>query len=528
MKNPIILKLIRLLLIFSLIISCSDKEYDIELKYSSKNLHRIFYGNAYYKLKGINSKVNGLKYNLSRPAENLLLKSREKINDFNYGILLKDSISIFLNEHKTIPQYKKELKFNDYFDQTLYYSPSFRLDNLEIIGLRNSRILTVGENEEIYPYLSVIDEEIELSDLIFYQNNIDDILNLEKKGLYPSSLFDLKLIQNPFSNIYSIFPDLRYFTTKKNFIISDFTKNLKQFKKTSNPVKESYKILKDTIIEEDFIIRNKRLIVENNANIYLKADSRIIADDSEIDFNGSASDSIKIKGYGNNSILFRNCSQIKFKYCSFENLQNHESNQIVLPSAITFYNSYINISKSKFANNTQGDDYINFFYSKFDINESEFQNVLADAVDSDFSEGTISNTIFTEIGNDAIDLSGSSLNLLNLKLDNIKDKAISAGENSCVTLDEIKISNSEIAIVVKDGSIVKSQKINFSNNKINYCTFLKKSFYDYPTLIINDSIKIDKYLFEQFSNIEGLTSTIIFSEDVEKMLYGNIYGKSSK
>jgi len=524
------LKSIRLLLIFCLLLSCSEKEYDIELMYSSKNLHRIFYGNTFYKLKGISSKVNGIKYNLSKPEENLLIRSNIKINGFNYGVLLRDSIPITLNEYKTIPVYKKEVKFNNYFDQTLYYSPFFSLDNLEIIGLRNSVILSVDENEKLSTYFSVVEEEIDINDLMVYQNAIDDLLNLEKKGLYPSSLQDLKLIQNPFTNIYSIFPDLRYFTTNKNSLISDFIKKLNPTVKLSYPQKEVYKITKDTIIQEDFIIENKKLILENNANIYLKADSRIIADDSEIFFKGSASDSIIIKGYGNNSILFRNCSKIKISFCSFENLQNFQDEKILLPSAVTFYNSKTNISNSKFSNNKQGDDFINFFYSKYEITQSEFQKVYADAVDSDFSNGTISSTVFTEIGNDAIDLSGSSLDLINLNFDNIKDKAISVGENSNVRIDGVKIFNSEIAIVVKDGSVVEVENIDFTNNKIDYCTFLKKNFYDYPTLILKDSFKYQKYLFEKFSKIEGLISqdSITFSKDVDKMLYGNIYGKSSK
>ena len=98
--------------------------------------------------------------------------------------------------------------------------------------MRNSVILSVDENEKLSTYFSVVEEEIDINDLMVYQNAIDDLLNLEKKGLYPSSLQDLKLIQNPFTNIYSIFPDLRYFTTNKNSLISDFIKKLNPHSKT--------------------------------------------------------------------------------------------------------------------------------------------------------------------------------------------------------------------------------------------------------------------------------------------------------
>ena len=104
-------------------------------------------------------------------------------------------------------------------------------------------------------------------------------------------------------------------------------------------------------------------------------------------------------------------------------------------------------------------------------------NVNADAVDSDFSFGSISGTEFFNIGNDAVDFSGSDVEIDDVTFKFVKDKSVSAGENSILNISNSKFEENELGIVVKDGSYLKSFFNFFINNKLDYCAFMKKSFY---------------------------------------------------
>ena len=85
-----------------------------------------------------------------------------------------------------------------------------------------------------------------------------------------------------------------------------------------------------------------------------------------------------------------------------------------MTGAVTFYEADVSINNCKFLNNRGGDDYLNIIRSEFDINNTLFQDVIADAFDSDFSKGKISNSLFINCGNDAIDASGSFIDIKNV------------------------------------------------------------------------------------------------------------------
>ena len=505
----------------------------IDLDISNKDLHKVFYGNPYYRIKGIKSKKDDFKFNLSKPNNFLLLESNFKINGFNNLILSPDSLTFFINEAKDFPIFRNHIKFNNYLRKDFFLMPTFSLENFELIGLRNTNIYQTNENYELKSYFHSLEKNKEtLEDLVFYEESINDIIELESKGVYPSSKKNFYFIQNPFTNKYSIIPDFRFFTKHKNSISSNLIDQLKieSKNKFENKRLTNFLITKDTIIDKDLVIKNKKFRILNNSDLILKNGAKLIIDESTIDIIGKKNDSIKIIGYDINSILIRNCKEVNFSFCKINGLSNFTSTDINLPSALTFYNSKVFIRNTLLESNVLGDDYINFFYSDFNIQNTNFRDVNSDAVDSDFSTGSITNSNFVNIGNDAIDFSGSNASLSYLNFNNVNDKAVSVGENSDINLKNLKIFDSEIGIVVKDGSIVESKNILFNNNKVNYCSFMKKGFYDYPTLKINDSVLIGINLIEINTKLETTNEKLSVKQikNVESLLYGNIYGKSSK
>ena len=290
--------------------------------------------------------------------------------------------------------------------------------------------------------------------------------------------------------------------------------------------KEKIEIKSDTIISGDFIInKNQELIIHKGVNLTLdNAYLKIFGRFSSL---GDNSNPINIIGNNNSgTIFFKTKEKVIIANTLFKNLTNTRSifNQ---PASITFYEcNNVNIINSNFSSNLNGDDYINFFRSKnIFIEKSTFENVVSDAIDSDFSDVIINNSIFKNIGNDAVDGSGSKITLTNNLFYKVLDKAISGGEKSSIELQGNVFEKNEIGLVSKDESILSSKNDLFINNKIDLASFVKKKFYDYPKIYL-DGTKINQYLIEEGSIVEGVDS-IQYSSDVEAKLYGNLYGRAS-
>ena len=90
--------------------------------------------------------------------------------------------------------------------------------------------------------------------------------------------------------------------------------------------------------------------------------------------------------------------------------------------------------------------------------------------------------------------------------------------------------NSELAVVVKDGSRLLSSQNLLRNNKVDFSVFFKKDFYP-PPILESDSINLSNVnLFQKgiILKLNSLKGEITFIDDVESLLYGKTYGKASK
>jgi hypothetical protein len=159
-----------------------------------------------------------------------------------------------------------------------------------------------------------------------------------------------------------------------------------------------------------------------------------------------------------------------------------------LSGAITFYQSDVSISNTIFKGNSKGDDFLNIIRSSFSIDNSKFENVLFDALDSDFSKGTVSNSSFSSVGNDALDFSGSEVVLNNLKINKVGDKAMSVGERSDIKASNISILNSYIGIASKDSSRVLVNNINFYNTEYIAAAYQKKPEFGPASISFDNSL----------------------------------------
>ena len=171
---------------------------------------------------------------------------------------------------------------------------------------------------------------------------------------------------------------------------------------------------------------------------------------------------------------------------------------------------------------------INFFRCpSVKVINSKFENILNDAIDSDFSVVEVNNSEFHNIGNDAIDGSGSDVTISYSNFGYVGDKAISAGEKSMFKSIGNKFQNNELGLTIKDGSILSSEFDEFQNNTIDLVMFTKKRIYGKPSVSLNMS-NVSSNLIESDIKIENGDFKIRYSKKVEKLLYGEVYGKATK
>jgi hypothetical protein len=287
------------------------------------------------------------------------------------------------------------------------------------------------------------------------------------------------------------------------------------------------------VLSENLIVGpHQQLIINAGAKIILKNDASIICYGG-IQMNGNENELIQITGDGGNGILVMDSPvRSKLMHVAFNRLRNFELQHWKLPSAITFYQSDVDIEYVSFENNLRGDDYLNVFRSDVMLQNSSFKNTNADAFDGDFVSGMVRNVNFDSIGNDALDFSGSQMGLYGLKMNGIADKAISGGERSMLKCVNLKIENCELAINSKDDSHVEIINSTLKNCKVAYVVFMKKAEYG-PGWIDARAVNLEnckvEALVEKRSNffLNGIKQDQTH-ESIKEMLYGNEFGKNSK
>ena len=133
--------------------------------------------------------------------------------------------------------------------------------------------------------------------------------------------------------------------------------------------------------------------------------------------------------------------------------------------------------------NTQTEDGLNLFSSRFDIRSLNIQNTKSDALDIDFGDGVIDGFMVRNSGGDALDLSGTKLRASNLDFADVHDKGISVGEVSNAELSNVRITRAGTAVVSKDLSLTRIKGIILESIKNNaLMAYSKKPEYGPGTL----------------------------------------------
>ena len=544
----------------------SNSDKVVSLNLSKKELTKLFKGQELYSIKGIKSKFEGIgtrvKSLLSKDDYILLLDFKDLYYEGAKEILLHSNTTYF-DEFENLKNYiesnkliwpKTELvsvNFSDKIQKDFALISVPDKESIEYEGKRFVQILSyLSTKEKVDLEKSEIPTIVNFDCFDYdYKSMVVLYTYLKKTGITFNSVSDIKMIPNPITNTLEFLPDFGQISVDKsgvNFyaILSElekmkavdrtkFNEELKQFESSISTSEKQD--LKEVIFEgvmnvrEDIRLADVHLKVKPNTTINMFGNAKIIVDQGKVSFEGLQDMPINVKGNGENSIMISGASSCTFNHTKFDGLSNWADDCKTVPSAITVYNSKSEFNFCEFRNNKRGDDMINLFQSTFKMDQCWFENTLSDALDSDFSQGTITNTTFTYIGNDAVDCSGSLLDIESSTFEKVSDKAISAGEKSFISVTKSIVQESAIGYVSKDGSHLKIEGFNeLKNNDLDFAVFVKKPFYKKPEISFNGEIKKYKYLIQEQSIVHSEDVELIFLKEVESKLYGNEYGKSSK
>ncbi len=476
----------------------------------------------------INDFLEDIKYDLNK-SKRIINKSYPYVK-FIEKELIKNSKNIE-NRLKPIQPLilKKESNLSN--NQII----KFRIANttilpIKIIKIKNKDKIFIPQQEEL-----IIPGRKSFS-MKKYNNYIFKSKNIKNESLGSEYIIEYKILGSHFPQISKLEPKIFSSIIYKN------DNSIKRIPNTNtfDFLETDHKNKKVTFKSGKFVLdrplitpKGYSLVANNPLELEISEKGAIISQ-GEVNFIGAPNAKIKFKGIvkGGGVLVLNSEKQSRIEHAIFSNLSSPGSSINNITGAINFYNSPVIIKNSNFEE-IEAEDALNLFRSDFQIIGSKFKATKSDALDIDFSNGIVEESEFINIGNDGIDISGSSIRANNIKINNSPDKAISVGEKSKMTGESIEIEKAGIGIASKDLSMVKLENVKLKDVSLCLTSFQKKAEYGAASITIK--IKDDKlecknlYLLEPkssiFLNKKNLKPNV---GNVNKLLYGNIYGKATE
>jgi hypothetical protein len=139
------------------------------------------------------------------------------------------------------------------------------------------------------------------------------------------------------------------------------------------------------------------------------------------------------------------------------------------------------------------EDAIHFFHAWYELDRIRIDGTRGDAVDSDWSTGTIRASRFMRCGRldggstraDCLDFSGSRGIVADTVVVDSSDKGVSIGEGSVVQLQGVEASGHRIGLAVKDQSLANARGGALRGNGIGAAVYVKKPGFVYPALSLH-------------------------------------------
>lgn len=177
-----------------------------------------------------------------------------------------------------------------------------------------------------------------------------------------------------------------------------------------------------------------------------------------------------------------------------EEIHNNNTNLVDSSSNLTGCLTLIDVKIENLtikSNDAICEDSVNLIRTDGSIKKLIINNSISDGFDADFSNIKFDNIYISNSKNDCIDFSSGSYTLEKITLNKCGDKGVSIGEKSLVDLKQISITNSKIAIAVKDSSKLNIQKNKFFNNEYCLLSYRKKQEFKAPHILFINNLSCD-------------------------------------
>lgn len=175
------------------------------------------------------------------------------------------------------------------------------------------------------------------------------------------------------------------------------------------------------------------------------------------------------------------------QWVNFSHGSEARLNGALFTGMLAFQNSPVTIVDSVIRN-AHGDDGINLKHVYADVNRVRFEANDHDGLDVDWAlSGVVENSLFVNNGNDGLDISGSPIIIRNIEVRNSGDKCISVGEASAPLIYDTTLKGCAFGLAVKDDSHVKVERVLFENNDIAIGAYIKKNFFQPPSVVVTES-----------------------------------------
>jgi len=454
-----------------------------------------------------------------------LIKSLSSIFEENYPTLLSSQMSLQRYKYNK-NNFFRDLNYNlDLIDRYLNYNKVFvsidETTNVKKISIFNDSfspllLETVSLDRGVNQKDAL--KELEILEILPSPNldrnllpiNIVNNLNLEtqsniKKFKFKNYLTGKEVDQN---NVYvnRFVPDIK---TGQTEFIGTLQRNNISYKLDSNILlikKGTYDIEEDIFVPEGIATN-----IEAGTIFRLDKDISILfqGDFSAI---GTKKEPIRVVRL-NNKYPFGTLAAlghekpIKFLAKNFfiEGGSERVLNGVQFTGQLSIHNAIVTLKNVKVSKSVS-DDGLNVRNGRVNIQDSLFTDNKVDQVDLDFCTGEVSNNLFSSpqiiesddslLNGDGLDVSGSKLYVLKNTYTGFKDKSISVGERSYVLVDENVFISNKSAIAIKDASKAFIFDNNFKDNDLRFHMYVKKPFFEQPSIFLLEKPKENKIEIE--------------------------------
>ncbi|HFA47440.1 MAG TPA: hypothetical protein ENJ95_00325 [Bacteroidetes bacterium] len=156
----------------------------------------------------------------------------------------------------------------------------------------------------------------------------------------------------------------------------------------------------------------------------------------------------------------------------FKNLNARHRNGQATEAAVTFYAADVGIYDCSFEN-ALAKDGLALVHSGYELKNCRFSNMAGDAIDADFSTGTMEDLLIETTGKDGIEISGGSAKIGRIEVQNALGAGLKANRHALVSAELVNVGNSKQGIAAIDLAELKVNYLALKNVQQGMVAFQK-------------------------------------------------------